>query len=96
VILTYRSHADEAEAVLASNGELGRSALALQLDTGVIESSDAFVGAVTDARRRASSRPESGAARALPPPHRCAALADETHATRVLPLRHHRADGSIG
>ena len=49
VILTYRSHADEAAAVVASIAELGRSAVALQLDTGATETFDAFVASVTDA-----------------------------------------------
>jgi NAD(P)-dependent dehydrogenase (short-subunit alcohol dehydrogenase family) len=42
VIVTYRSHADEAEAVVASIAELGRSAVALPLDIGAIDSFDDF------------------------------------------------------
>jgi NAD(P)-dependent dehydrogenase (short-subunit alcohol dehydrogenase family) len=56
VIVTYRSHADEAEAVVASISDLGRSAVALQLDTGDIESLDAFVATVTDALQQTWNR----------------------------------------
>jgi len=46
VILTYRSHGEEAEEVLASIAELGRSAVALQLDVGEVGSFEEFAGAV--------------------------------------------------
>ncbi len=46
VILTYRSHAEEAKVVVTSIEELGRSAVALQLDVGDIDSFDACVGKV--------------------------------------------------
>ena len=49
VILTYRSHADEAEAVVAEISALGRSAVALRLDVGDIGSHDAFAAAVREA-----------------------------------------------
>ena len=42
VILTYRANADEADAVVASIAELGRSAVALRLDVGDVSSFDAF------------------------------------------------------
>jgi NAD(P)-dependent dehydrogenase (short-subunit alcohol dehydrogenase family) len=47
VILTYRTNADEAAAVVESVAGLGRTAVALQLDTGVVSSFDAFAEAVT-------------------------------------------------
>jgi NAD(P)-dependent dehydrogenase (short-subunit alcohol dehydrogenase family) len=49
VILTYRVNAEEADAVVASITELGRSAVSRQLDTGIVASFDAFVAGVTDA-----------------------------------------------
>ena len=49
VILTYRSHADEAAAVVDEITSLGRKAVALQLDTGATGTFDAFVASVTDA-----------------------------------------------
>jgi NAD(P)-dependent dehydrogenase (short-subunit alcohol dehydrogenase family) len=48
VLLTYRSNADEAAAVVAEIAELGRTAVALQLDVGVVASFPAFVAAVTE------------------------------------------------
>ena len=42
VILTYRSHSEEAAAVVSELTELGRSATALQLDVGVVGSFEAF------------------------------------------------------
>lgn len=42
VILTYRSNKDEADAVVAEIAKLGRTAVALQLDTGDMSSFDAF------------------------------------------------------
>jgi NAD(P)-dependent dehydrogenase (short-subunit alcohol dehydrogenase family) len=49
VIVTYRTHADEARAVVDSIEGHGRKAVALQLDTGAPETFDAFVAAVGDA-----------------------------------------------
>jgi NAD(P)-dependent dehydrogenase (short-subunit alcohol dehydrogenase family) len=49
IILTYRSHADEAEAAVAEITALGRSAVALQLDAGEVSSFDAFADAVQEA-----------------------------------------------
>jgi NAD(P)-dependent dehydrogenase (short-subunit alcohol dehydrogenase family) len=49
VVLTYRSHAEEAAAVVNEITSLGRKAVALQLDTGATETFDAFVAGVTDA-----------------------------------------------
>jgi NAD(P)-dependent dehydrogenase (short-subunit alcohol dehydrogenase family) len=51
LIITYRSHAEEADEVIAAIGELDRKAVALQLDTGDVDSFDAFVSAVTGALR---------------------------------------------
>jgi NAD(P)-dependent dehydrogenase (short-subunit alcohol dehydrogenase family) len=51
VILTYRSHADEAAAVVHEITSLGRKAVSLQLDTGAIDTFDTFVAGVTDALR---------------------------------------------
>src|ERR1700710_2648283 len=48
IILTYRTHADEAEAAVAEITALGRSAVALQLDAGEISSFDAFAAAVRE------------------------------------------------
>src|SRR5690349_7030744 len=42
VVITYRSHANEAKAVVAEIEALGRTAVALQLDTAVPETFDAF------------------------------------------------------
>src|ERR1700756_314511 len=47
VIITYRSHAEEADEVIAAIGELDRKAVALRLDPGDVASFDAFVWAVT-------------------------------------------------
>lgn len=49
VIVTYRSNAAEADAVVASIMELGRTAVALQLDTGAVDTFEAFVAVVKDA-----------------------------------------------
>lgn len=46
VILTYRSNDAEADAVVASIAELGRTAIAFQLDVGVVASFDAFADQV--------------------------------------------------
>jgi NAD(P)-dependent dehydrogenase (short-subunit alcohol dehydrogenase family) len=51
VILTYRSHAVEAAAVVDEITELGCNAAALQLDTGATGTFDAFVASVSDALR---------------------------------------------
>ena len=51
VIVTYRTHAEEAEAVVEEIGGLGRSAVALPLDVGDVGSLDAFVAAVREALR---------------------------------------------
>lgn len=49
VILTYRSRADEAQAVVAEIEAMGRRAVALQLDTGDISRFGAFADQVRDA-----------------------------------------------
>ncbi|WP_028067453.1 SDR family NAD(P)-dependent oxidoreductase [Solirubrobacter soli] len=51
VILTYRSNADEAAAVVAEIEASGRRAAALQLDVGDVASFDAFADAVRDVLR---------------------------------------------
>jgi NAD(P)-dependent dehydrogenase (short-subunit alcohol dehydrogenase family) len=48
VILTYRSGAANADAVVAEIAALGRKAVALQLDTGMVGSFPAFVSAVRE------------------------------------------------
>jgi NAD(P)-dependent dehydrogenase (short-subunit alcohol dehydrogenase family) len=48
-IITYRSHAEEADAVVAELRARGRAAVALQLDVGDVASLDAFAAAVDDA-----------------------------------------------
>lgn len=48
VILTYRSHPDEAAEVVKEITDLGSTAVALELDAGAVRSFDVFVGAVTD------------------------------------------------
>ena len=50
IILTYRTHADEAAEVVAEIEALGRTARALQLDTGDVASFPAFVAALGDTR----------------------------------------------
>jgi len=50
VILTYRTHAEEAADVVAEIEALGRNATALQLDTGDVASFEAFVAALGDTR----------------------------------------------
>ena len=55
-IITYRSHAHEADKVVAGIGELRRKAVAFQLDTGEVSSFEAFVAEVTDALQRTRSR----------------------------------------
>jgi NAD(P)-dependent dehydrogenase (short-subunit alcohol dehydrogenase family) len=56
VILTYHSHPEEADAVVASIAELGRTAVALRLDAGDVGSFDAFAAAVRDALRQTWNR----------------------------------------
>ena len=51
VILTYRSNADEAAAVVAEVEAAGRRAAALQLDVGEIATFDAFAASVRDVLR---------------------------------------------
>ncbi|HEV7708525.1 MAG TPA: SDR family oxidoreductase [Asanoa sp.] len=48
VILTYRSHPEEAAEVVKEITELGSSAVALELDAGAVGSFDTFVTTVTD------------------------------------------------
>jgi NAD(P)-dependent dehydrogenase (short-subunit alcohol dehydrogenase family) len=50
VILTYRTHADEAADVVAEIEALGRNATALQLDTGDVASFEAFGAVLGDTR----------------------------------------------
>jgi NAD(P)-dependent dehydrogenase (short-subunit alcohol dehydrogenase family) len=56
VILTYHSHREEADAVVESLAALGRSAVALQLDVGEVETFGAFVEAVANALQRTWKR----------------------------------------
>ncbi|SNT11033.1 NAD(P)-dependent dehydrogenase, short-chain alcohol dehydrogenase family [Asanoa hainanensis] len=56
VILTYRSHPEEAALVVQEIAELGGTAVALELDAGAVESFDGFVASVTDALRRTWDR----------------------------------------
>jgi NAD(P)-dependent dehydrogenase (short-subunit alcohol dehydrogenase family) len=51
VILTYRTHADEAAAVVGEIEARGRRAVALPLDVGDVSSFAAFAGAVRDVLR---------------------------------------------
>ena len=51
VILTYRSNADEAAAVVGEVEAQGRRAAALQLDVGDVSAFDAFAGAVREILR---------------------------------------------
>src|ERR1044072_204938 len=48
VILTYRSHPDEAAEVVKEIKARGSTAVPLELDAGAVETFDAFVAAVTD------------------------------------------------
>ncbi|PZT73359.1 MULTISPECIES: SDR family NAD(P)-dependent oxidoreductase [unclassified Streptomyces] len=52
LILTYRSHADEAEAVVEEARKLGRTAIALRLDTGDTAAIPAFTAEVRQALAR--------------------------------------------
>src|SRR3954464_1043748 len=56
VIVTYRTHAEEAESVVQEIAELGRSAVPLPLDVGDIDSFEAFVAAVRGALREVWGR----------------------------------------
>jgi NAD(P)-dependent dehydrogenase (short-subunit alcohol dehydrogenase family) len=51
VIVTYRSHGDEAAGVVDEITSLGRKAVSLQLDTGATDTFDAFVAGVAGALR---------------------------------------------
>jgi NAD(P)-dependent dehydrogenase (short-subunit alcohol dehydrogenase family) len=51
VIITYHSNRAEADATVAAIEQLGRKALAFQLDTAVVASFDAFVSGVQQALR---------------------------------------------
>ena len=51
LIITYRSHRDEAEQVVAEVRELSRKAVAFPLDVAAVDSFDGFVDAVADALR---------------------------------------------
>jgi NAD(P)-dependent dehydrogenase (short-subunit alcohol dehydrogenase family) len=46
LIITYRTHADEADEVVAAVTGMGRTAVALPLDTGRVEDFDAFADGV--------------------------------------------------
>jgi len=52
LIITYRSHADEADAVVDQARKLGRTALAVRLDTGEAGAFPAFTDDVREALRR--------------------------------------------
>ena len=52
IVLTYRSRADEAQAAVAEIEALGRRAVALPLDTGVVASFPAFAEALAAALRQ--------------------------------------------
>jgi NAD(P)-dependent dehydrogenase (short-subunit alcohol dehydrogenase family) len=56
VIITYRSHSEEADEVAAAIAELGRTAVALQLDTGALDSFDAFAATFAGALRETWGR----------------------------------------
>lgn len=51
IILTYNSHREEADAVVRSIAALGRSAHALQLDVGQVDTFAGFVSALSDTLR---------------------------------------------
>jgi NAD(P)-dependent dehydrogenase (short-subunit alcohol dehydrogenase family) len=50
-VITYRTHAEEAEAVVAELQALGRQAAALQLDVGDSSQFEGFAGGLTDVLR---------------------------------------------
>jgi NAD(P)-dependent dehydrogenase (short-subunit alcohol dehydrogenase family) len=56
VIVTYRTHADEAAAVVDEIAALGRRAVALPLDVGDVASLDAFAATMRDALRTTFER----------------------------------------
>jgi NAD(P)-dependent dehydrogenase (short-subunit alcohol dehydrogenase family) len=56
VLLTYRSHPEEADGVVAEIEALGRTAVALRLDAGAVGTFDAFVGDVRAALRASWDR----------------------------------------
>jgi NAD(P)-dependent dehydrogenase (short-subunit alcohol dehydrogenase family) len=56
VVLTYRSHADEATAVVGEITDLGRTAVALELDAGAVATFDAFAETLGRALRDAWGR----------------------------------------
>ncbi len=56
VILTYRTHADEAAEVVKEITDLGASAVALPLDAGAVASFDDFVAAVAEVLRQTWDR----------------------------------------
>jgi len=56
VILTYRERANDAASAVREIEEIGRKALALQLDTGKVGTFDAFVGEVKLALRKTWGR----------------------------------------
>ena len=56
LIITFRSHAGEADAVVASVRELGRTAVALRLDVGDVSSFDAFAQTVRGVLRETWDR----------------------------------------
>lgn len=55
LILTYRSHADEAEAVVEAARKLGRTAIALRLDTADTATFPAFTAQVREALARSGA-----------------------------------------
>jgi NAD(P)-dependent dehydrogenase (short-subunit alcohol dehydrogenase family) len=56
LIITYRSHAEEADTVVGEIAKLGRKAVALPLDVGDNASFDVFVSAAGDALRQTWER----------------------------------------
>lgn len=56
VVITYRSDRAAAESVVAEIGKLGRTAIALQLDTGDVAGFDAFVATLRDTLTKRFSR----------------------------------------
>ena len=94
VILTYRSHADEAAAVVDEIASLGRKAVALQLDTGATETFDAFVASVTGTLR------DTWRAGDLRRPHQQRRHADRQavrrlHRGRLRPARRDHVQGRL-
>lgn len=56
IIVTYHSHREEADAVVRAISDLGRKAVALQLDVGKVDAFGAFVESVADALQRTWGR----------------------------------------